>query len=465
MTNRQYPSPSFTLAPDSLLPQRDTLLNAHEMARRFSTLLGTSATQRSHALTRCEWTRAKYRIGESLRVLYHLQIGTTTYAVTGRTFRNGASAQAHQVATRTTLPCGPLPAVVHDPTLDTVFWTFPNDRKIAHLSLLDNVPSHVSQLLAQTWRESRLVSYAPERAAIAQCLSADGTLLAYAKLYAGTEGAQSYAIHNALCQHVPIDDPHLRLPRAFAYTESERLLLLEPIAGRHAEALEDDALPDATRRFGAAVARLHVLPPPPNVPEFSHLTVSALHTAARVLAQVRPDILKPWCGGTPLGGCARHAFRRTPRCRPFPPCSRECPVQSLFAIALTDAVLFASKKEPAAVSRKSSQTMKGNICIAKGLPCGERPARENSVFWSHNRTAGIMGLTRFGRKRSTGVPRLPISLVERALPLRIAWGKRWLLLPVPLCGHKIFLTEQCSLRVPTATVRTSRDASLGSPRA
>jgi Ser/Thr protein kinase RdoA (MazF antagonist) len=290
MTNIQHPSPSFALAPDPLLPQRDTLLSAHEMAQRFSTLLSTSAAHTPHTLTRCEWTRAKYRIGESLRVLYHLQIGNTAYAVTARTFRNGASAQAYQVATRTALPCGPLPAVVHDPTLDTVFWTFPNDRKIAHLSLLHDVPPHTFQLLGQPWVESRLVSYAPERAAIAQCLSTDGTILAYAKLYAGTEGEQSYAIHNALCQHLPADDPHLRLPRAFAYTERERLLLLEPIAGQHAEALEDDALPDATRRFGAAVARLHSLPPPPNVPEFPHLIISALHTAARLLAQVRPEI-------------------------------------------------------------------------------------------------------------------------------------------------------------------------------
>ncbi|NOT54100.1 MAG: phosphotransferase [Deltaproteobacteria bacterium] len=290
MTTLQHASPSLALAPDPCLPQRDTLLSAPEMARRFSILLDTSGDHTPHTFTRCEWTRAKYRIGESLRVLYQLRIDDTAYAVTARTFRNGASAQAYQTASRTALPCGPLPAVLHDPTLDTVFWTFPNDRKIAHLSLLHNVPPHLSQLLAQPWGASRLVSYAPERAAIAQCLSADGTVLAYAKLYAGTEGEQSFATHNALYQHVPVDDPHLRLPRAFAYTARERLLLLEPIVGQHAEALDEEALPDATRRFGAAVARLHSLPPPPNVPEFSHLTISALHTAARVLAQVRPDI-------------------------------------------------------------------------------------------------------------------------------------------------------------------------------
>ncbi len=62
---------STLLAADPGVPQRDVLLDAREMAERFVALLGTSGPLR---VEQCRRLRTKYRIGESLRVLYRVRV-------------------------------------------------------------------------------------------------------------------------------------------------------------------------------------------------------------------------------------------------------------------------------------------------------------------------------------------------------------------------------------------------------
>jgi hypothetical protein len=258
------------------------------MGRRLAVQLSGNASHAPINIERCECTRAKYRIGESLRVLYQLQIQGTQHLVTARTFRNGDGERAYHRATGKAIPCGPLRPMVHDAEIDTVFWTFPNDRKIAHLSVLTGYPDALAQYFGDHCKEIRAVAYAPERAFTAQCLDAAGDVLAYAKVYAGDEGEQSYAIHEALWRQLE-GSPNLRVPRAIAYLETYKTLLLEPIRGHHAADLDGFPLEEATRGFGAALATLHAQRPP-TVPRFYHLDLSALTQASHLLAQIRPDV-------------------------------------------------------------------------------------------------------------------------------------------------------------------------------
>ena len=104
------------LAPDPAVPQRDALLDERYIASR----LGAA---------RCERINAKYRVGDSLRVVYRVDADRI---LAGRTFR-GRSRSVFRRAAAANEPG----AVLHLEELETVFWTFPNDRRLAGLRLLD----------------------------------------------------------------------------------------------------------------------------------------------------------------------------------------------------------------------------------------------------------------------------------------------------------------------------------------
>src|SRR6185369_15693868 len=71
------------LAPDPALPQRDLLLNDQQMATRLSSLMSSSHPA---LIDRCEKQRIKYRLGESLRVLYRLSVNGGTHLVAAKAF-------------------------------------------------------------------------------------------------------------------------------------------------------------------------------------------------------------------------------------------------------------------------------------------------------------------------------------------------------------------------------------------
>ena len=114
------------LAPDAAVPHRDALLDERLVASLLS--------GRLHAGTvgscRCEY--AKYRVGESLRVVYRRRRPPRR----GAGFAPGAGEAAYGRALATAVPAPPLRAVVHVPELDAVFWAFPNDRRLTTLPLL-----------------------------------------------------------------------------------------------------------------------------------------------------------------------------------------------------------------------------------------------------------------------------------------------------------------------------------------
>src|SRR5947209_583657 len=173
------------MAPDPRLPQRDLLLDEREVARRLSSSLALGGRLDVSA---CERVRTKYRVGDSLSVLHRVRVEGRDHIVAARAFAPGESRRAFERASHAAIECAPLRAVVHDAELETVFWTFPNDRRLAGLRILREVPPELASLFAPAWTRSRLVAYAPEKCATAQCLDAESRVVAYAKVYAGDEG-------------------------------------------------------------------------------------------------------------------------------------------------------------------------------------------------------------------------------------------------------------------------------------
>jgi tRNA A-37 threonylcarbamoyl transferase component Bud32 len=183
--------------------------------------------------------------------------------------------------------------VFYDAHLDTVFWTFPNDRKMTNLRALFSPPESLSRLLGSRWTRSRLVAFAPEKCATAQCLDDDLNVLAYAKRYAGDGGRRACLIYRALRRSLRRGDCGLRLPRALAYSEEHRTLLLESAEGLRIADLRDAELTGGFRLLGEALAALHSLRLPGGLPTFKRLEAEKLERAARVVGVARPDLSAP----------------------------------------------------------------------------------------------------------------------------------------------------------------------------
>jgi tRNA A-37 threonylcarbamoyl transferase component Bud32 len=274
------------MAPDPRLPQRDLLLDEREVARRLSASLGLKGRL---TVSACERVRTKYRVGDSLRVLHRVSVGGRDYTVAARAFTAGRSRREYERASRSAVECAPLRAVLHDAQLETVFWTFPNDRKLAGLGLLRDVPPKLARLFAPEWTHSRLVAYAPEKCATAQCLDDESRVVAYAKVYAGDEGRRVYETYRALGRQLSLGSAALILPRALAYDDTYRALLLEPVEGSRVADLEAEELPHGYYRLGAALAALHSLRSPEGLPAFERLTLARVKQAALVVGAARPD--------------------------------------------------------------------------------------------------------------------------------------------------------------------------------
>jgi Ser/Thr protein kinase RdoA (MazF antagonist) len=252
------------LAPDPAVPQRDALLDERYMASRLGAV-------------RCERINAKYRVGDSLRVVYRAD---TDRVLAGRTFR-GRSRSVFRRAAAASEPG----AVLHLEELETVFWTFPNDRRLAGLRVFDPRSGALEALVGAPVARTRLMAYAPERAATAECRDADDRVLAYVKVH---WDAAERELDNteAAGAAVGMNDPHLRLARVLAHSLPDQALVYEPLAGDRLDGIDD--LAPALRALGAALATLHDVRPLPER-RFDRLDPERLALAAEVVGRARPD--------------------------------------------------------------------------------------------------------------------------------------------------------------------------------
>ena len=178
------------------------------------------------------------------------------------------------------MPAGPLAPVIHARELDAVFWTFPNDRRIAALPLIAPGSQALADLLGRQCAETRLLSYAAERAASAACLDERGNVLAYVKVHAGAGAERERRALETLSATGP------RVPRVLG--SSANALALEPLPGRRIEDLSGTDLANALRGVGRALAALHE-PAPRGYPRFARLDTDRLARAVAAIARARPD--------------------------------------------------------------------------------------------------------------------------------------------------------------------------------
>jgi aminoglycoside phosphotransferase len=264
------------LAHDRALPQRDLLLDGRRAGEVIARQLGRSAPVDS-----CEVVRVKYRIGESLRVRYRVDAGGRSHDVACRTFADGAAEAAHRRALQRALPVSCLRSVGWAPELETVFWTFPNDRKLS-LDLLQGAASNrLADLIGSRPRTFQLMAYAPEKSATVRWDGGDGPL-AFAKHYSGARATRSKTVHEAIAAS------GIRVPRSLGSSSALRTLVVEALPGVPLAAVSGAGLEVGYRLLGSAVAALHQLPPLDDE-VFSRLEPLRVRAAAELIGRARPD--------------------------------------------------------------------------------------------------------------------------------------------------------------------------------
>jgi aminoglycoside phosphotransferase len=276
------------LAPDPAVPGRDVLLDGAEMAARLGRLL--SAGGAALAVDRYDRGRVKYRVGHSLRVVHSLDIAGVRRLVASRTFA-GRSDAVYERALAGATHDRRMRGIAHDPELEAVFWTFPNDRKLGSLPALVPATDTVADLLGRPVARTELVAYAPEKSATAACLDRSGRPIAYAKVFASPdEAADSRRAHAALFDRVGPCHSALRVPAVLGWSPERLMLVVEAVTGRRIDTLRGPDLVQAMRRFGAGLASLHCLPVPDGLPPFDRLAPAHQAVAADVIGRARPDV-------------------------------------------------------------------------------------------------------------------------------------------------------------------------------
>jgi tRNA A-37 threonylcarbamoyl transferase component Bud32 len=277
------------LAADAALPQRDALLDTGIIAGHIGGLIKTAGPT---IVGRCDRLRVNYQIGKSLRVVYRVEVGGSMLTVCARACREGRSHRLYQEAREASPPDAGVRTVFHDPAIETVFWVFPNDRKISALPAVVDGSLAEREQVPFVWCSTQLLAYAPEKSATLACLDENDAIVAYAKVWASDQAAHDYQ-KTRMLQEAAEGNPHLQLPRTRAYLPHHRLLFVEAIEGRRMdEPTGSHAIHDA-RRLGAALAAFHELSPPSDVPRFTRFASDRLIEARRLIVCVRPDVADP----------------------------------------------------------------------------------------------------------------------------------------------------------------------------
>jgi hypothetical protein len=280
------------LAADPVLTRRDDLLDDASVAGRLGELL--RPTWGDGLVSECTRIRAKYRPGQSLRATYRVGDGTSSLLVSGRMFPAGAAAGQFVRARDAAVGQGGDPnSVLLDEETSTVFWVFPQDRKLRGLGQLTSPPPELRTVFGKPWVHSQLMAYTPEKAATVRCSDEDGETVGFAKVQTGDEGQRSVDTLRAAGQDVT-GHGALLLPRAVGYLRERHLALFTVAPGRPLNQLERAAVPEAMAALGAALSVLHGKPTRGFAP-FTRLDPGPVADAGRLVGAARPD-LAALCG-------------------------------------------------------------------------------------------------------------------------------------------------------------------------
>ena len=285
--------PASGLLPDRELPARDLLLDPTAVVGRLARILATEGILEIDA---CELVRVKYRVGESLRVVYRLRAGGRDRLVTGRLFRPGRSRTAYEraVARETASRRGLSRQVCHDPDLGVVWWTFPRDRKLGDLGWLTSPPRNLThEVCLPEWRRTQVVQYVPERSVTARTLDARSATLAYAKAYGPSTVPTAVASRMGhVARELRSTGEPVTAPTAIGWSATRRLLLMEAIPGQSWSALSGERLARAMEGLGLAVACLHGSAPADGLEPFGRLRPDRVQRSVDIIGRARPDVAR-----------------------------------------------------------------------------------------------------------------------------------------------------------------------------
>ena len=255
------------LPPDLALPQRDALLDTEALGARLRSWL---RLPRDAQFVR---RRAKYRVGESLRLVIGVRAGERALTISARASRDLS------VPTRSAY-------LRYDTDLGAVFRLFPHDRKLPALRDLTPESPALESMVGRVSRIA-LAAYAPEKSATLRCDDVGGEAIAYLKTYADAQAESAFATLGALGAR---RERLFAMPRAVALDAPRRTLALSPLRGERLDRLYGERRVRAFESLGAALASLHSLPPFPSLAPFPRLTPSRLATARDLLAHVCPPL-------------------------------------------------------------------------------------------------------------------------------------------------------------------------------
>jgi aminoglycoside phosphotransferase (APT) family kinase protein len=273
---------SAGFAPDPALPQRDQLLDPDSVAEQLSRISDYDSTIES-----CSLRRAKYRIGESLRVVYDVVADGRKFVMSARTFPD--SAEVFRKADLNAERVLGMPGVAHDPLNSTVWWTLPNDRKLRNLGTLLDPPVRVRRSSGVAWDQSELVEYAPEKSATVRVLDAHGQVSGFAKAYLDRDALDVANQYNRIAASIALLDG-IRTPRALGWARPDRIIVLEPMRGRPWTHLPAEIRPLALEQMGSALANIHGLPTDFGRGPFQRYRHERVVNSADLVAIARPDV-------------------------------------------------------------------------------------------------------------------------------------------------------------------------------
>jgi Phosphotransferase enzyme family len=237
---------------DERLPQRDLLLDDRALTERLERIIGGNGPLRIDAIERLS---AKYRPGESLRLALRVHAGSATAIVGCRAYPPGAATPGEAVGPET--GPGPFRGQAYDASVNTLFWTFPRDRRIRHLDALfpseGNVP-------VPGWRSSRLLRYIPEKRATAAMLDHAGAAVAYMKVYAPGGATHAAETLRAVGAELGSADGAPRLPRVLGCLPNLDCVAIEALSGRPLGDEHPERIATTMNALGVAVAILHATP-------------------------------------------------------------------------------------------------------------------------------------------------------------------------------------------------------------
>ena len=154
-------------------------------AARRARLARCSARVLGAERVRCERVYAKYRVGDSLRVGYRIESPLGCHHVAARTFPDGASAAAYRRAVAAAVPAGAAAAASCTPASSArCSGRSPTTAGSPGCRCWPAARRRSTRSSAMPACAPRLVAYAPERSASAECRDAAGRVVAYAKVHA-----------------------------------------------------------------------------------------------------------------------------------------------------------------------------------------------------------------------------------------------------------------------------------------